>query len=131
MKEKITMEEKLTENFSLNEFDCRDGTPVPTDLIPNVLELAKNLQIIRNFIQVEGAPEVAIHINSGYRTYSHNISVGGELDSQHLEAKAGDLSTRDYTPRELYIMIQALRILKKIKFGWIKLYPGFVHYDIR
>jgi len=46
MKEKITMEEKLTENFSLNEFDCRDGTPVPTDLIPNVLELAKNLQII-------------------------------------------------------------------------------------
>ena len=33
---------RLTENFNLDEFHCKDGTPVPNELIPNVLELCKN-----------------------------------------------------------------------------------------
>lgn len=34
---------KLTRNFSLQEFDCKDGTPVPTEFYPNVKILADNL----------------------------------------------------------------------------------------
>ena len=42
---------KLTENFSLHEFRCRDGSDVPEELMENVKELAENLQVLREYIQ--------------------------------------------------------------------------------
>jgi uncharacterized protein YcbK (DUF882 family) len=53
---------KLTENFSKQEFDCKDGTTTPEDLMDNLNKLAKNLQKIRERI---GIP---IRIMSGYRS---------------------------------------------------------------
>ena len=41
---------KLTKNFQLEEFACKDGTPVPEKFYPNVTELAQNLQVLRNHI---------------------------------------------------------------------------------
>ena len=38
---------RLTKNFSLSEFDCNDGTEMPSELLTNVLELAENLQVLR------------------------------------------------------------------------------------
>ena len=34
---------RLTKNFNLSEFDCNDGTEMPSELLTNVLELAENL----------------------------------------------------------------------------------------
>ena len=40
----------LSKNFKKSEFKCRDGTSVPDELMPNLRELVKNLQIIRDYI---------------------------------------------------------------------------------
>lgn len=116
---------ELTENFSLDEFACKDGTSVPTELMPNVLELCKNLQVLRDKVGI------VIDVISGYRTPEYNKKVKGKKASQHLNAKAADIVTRDHTPKELALIIEKLIIEKKMKQGGIGIYPSFVHYDVR
>jgi uncharacterized protein YcbK (DUF882 family) len=116
---------KLTENFSLSEFACKDGTAVPSELIGNVTLLAKNLQVLRDYIGE------AIHINSGYRTPEYNKKVGGKKASYHMKAMAGDITTKSYSPARLASVIEKLISQGKMKQGGIGIYPGFVHYDVR
>lgn len=116
---------KLTENFSREEFDCKDGTKVPAELMPNLRELVKNLQVLREDI---GEP---IHVNSGYRTPAYNKKVGGKPASQHLKAKAADITAKSFTPKQLAARIEKLIAAGKMKQGGIGIYPGFTHYDVR
>lgn len=116
---------KLTENFSREEFDCKDGTKVPAELMPNLRELVKNLQVLREDI---GEP---IHVNSGYRTPAYNKRVGGKSASQHLKAKAADITAKSFTPKQLAARIEKLIAAGKMKQGGIGIYPGFTHYDVR
>lgn len=116
---------KLTKNFFREEFDCRDGTIVPDNLLPNVQELADNLQVLRDDI---GEP---IHVNSGYRTPAYNKKIGGAPDSQHKKAKAGDITAKSFTPKQLASRIEKLIKAGRMKQGGIGVYPGFVHYDVR
>ena len=118
---------KLSKNFDLREFNCKDkdGTPVPTELMPNVYELAQNLQVLRDHINIP------IHINSGYRTEAHNEAVGGSKNSRHLLAEAADITTRDLSPKQLYSIIEKLIQAGEIKQGGLKAYKGFTHYDVR
>ena len=115
----------LTKDFNSIEFACKDGTPVPTSLMGNVRELAENLQVIRDHLGGE-----RLSVLSGYRTKSHNEKVGGKTNSQHLLAKASDLTTKKLRPKQLAALIEKLILEKKIKNGGIGVYPGFVHYDI-
>jgi uncharacterized protein YcbK (DUF882 family) len=116
---------QLTPNFYREEFDCRDGSKVPAHLMPNVRELAANLQILRNEI---GEP---IHINSGYRTPSYNKKVGGKPASQHLLAKAADITVKSKTPKQLAAIVEKMIKDKRLWFGGIGIYPGFLHLDVR
>lgn len=116
---------QLTPHFNLAEFDCHDGTPVPPALIPNVRKLAEQLEIIRAHA---GAP---LHINSGYRTPAYNSKVGGVPTSQHIKAKAADITCRALSPKDLHSLILKLIKGKLVLNGGVGLYPGFVHYDIR
>lgn len=116
---------QLTTNFYLEEFACKNGTPVPDELMANVKLLAENLQALRDEI---GEP---IHVNSGYRTPEYNKKIGGKPLSQHLKAKAADLTTKNYRPKQLAAVIEKLIKSGKMKQGGIGIYPGFVHYDIR
>lgn len=116
---------KLTKNFSLSEFACNDGTPVPEDLIPNVQELACNLQVLRDYF---GIP---ITVNSGYRHPKYNESVGGAKNSQHLLAKASDIVVPGNSPKNVKRAIEQLIQEGKMKNGGIGLYKTFVHYDVR
>jgi hypothetical protein len=116
---------QLTANFSVSEFDCNDGTPVPSDLLPNVKVLAENLQVLRDEVGK------SIKINSGYRTVKHNKKVGGKSNSQHLQAKAADIVVSGMTPKSVQTKIEALIKDGKMKQGGIGLYNTFVHYDIR
>lgn len=116
---------QLTKNFHLREFACKDGTPVPNNLIPVIQELANNLQILRDELGV------SIHVNSGYRTEKHNKNIGGVKNSFHVKGMAGDLSTRDVKPRKFARTIKRLIKQGKMKQGGVGLYNGFVHYDIR
>ncbi|MCC7290313.1 DUF882 domain-containing protein [bacterium] len=115
----------LTKNFTLEEFTCKDGTPVPAELIDNVKEVAENLQVLRDFL------DQPVHILSGYRTEEHNKKVKGKNKSQHLLAKAADITIKTHSPRQLSAIIEHLIMSGKMKQGGLGLYPGFVHYDIR
>lgn len=117
---------KLTENFTREEFDCKDGTKVPKEYYANLQELANNLQVLRNHL----GESVSI-TGSGYRTPKHNAKVGGAKRSQHLTASAADINVNGMTPKELAIVIEVLIAQGKMKQGGIGIYKGFVHYDIR
>jgi uncharacterized protein YcbK (DUF882 family) len=115
---------QLTENFALSEFACKDGTQVPDNLICNVQTLAENLQILRDFL---GEP---VRLNSGYRTQKYNARIGGAPKSQHLLAKAADITVKSKTPKQVKATIEKLIKAGKMKDGGIGLYAGFVHYDV-
>ena len=117
---------KLTKNFNRQEFDCKDGTKVPDEFLPNVQEVANNLQILRDYLKVQ----VRV-TGSGYRSQKHNKKVGGAKFSQHLTASGADINADGYTPKELAKEIEKLIKEGKMKQGGIGIYPNFVHYDIR
>lgn len=116
---------QLTKNFTLEEFMCKDGTPVPASLLLNVMKLATNLQILRDHLGE------SIHVNSGYRTEAYNKKVGGKPASQHLLANAGDITCKSKTPKQLSVIIEKLIGEGKLKFGGMGVYKGFIHVDIR
>jgi uncharacterized protein YcbK (DUF882 family) len=115
---------KLTENFSLKEFACHDGSEMPNDVIQRLQILAIQLQKIRNFINMP------ININSGYRSPAHNKSIGGVSNSQHVLGNASDLSIKNMTPEQLRDILEDLIDEGEILQGGIGIYNSFVHYDI-
>lgn len=117
---------KLTENFSREEFDCKDGTIVPDKYLPNVQKVAENLQVLREYL---GVPVTVT--GSGYRTPAHNKKVGGAKESQHLTASGADINAKHLTPKQLAVVIEKLIARGKMVQGGIGIYPNFVHYDIR
>ena len=118
---------QLTQNFHIDEFACNDKnrTPVLNEYILNVLQLAHNLQVLRDYFQC------TITVNSGYRTPLYNSSIGGALNSQHLKAKAADIVVKGKTPMEVYDAIEKLISTGKMCDGGLGLYKTFVHYDVR
>lgn len=116
---------RLTKNFDREEFDCNDGMQVPAELIPNVIELARNLQVLRDEIKEP------VRINSGYRHKAYNKKIGGAPSSQHILAKAADITAKSYTPKQLAAVVEKLIREKKLWFGGVGVYPGFIHVDIR
>jgi uncharacterized protein YcbK (DUF882 family) len=116
---------QLTENFSLHEFDCNDGTPVPEHLLHNAEALAEQLQILRDYLKEP------VRINSAYRHANYNKRIGGAPDSMHVRAMAADITVKSKTPKQVKAIIEKLIKAKKLKFGGIGLYAGFVHVDIR
>jgi len=116
---------KLTTNFNLYEFDCRDGRPVPPIYLDNVKELAKNLQVLRDYLGE------AITINSSYRHPEYNKKVGGKPNSKHLTASAADITCKSKTPKQLAAIVEKLIAEKKLRFVGLGVYPGFIHVDIR
>jgi len=112
---------RLSKNFTIEEFDCRDGTPVPPELILNIrLLVATILQPLRDAL---GEP---VCILSGYRSEAHNKAVGGVKNSQHLFGKAADIAVKSKTPKQLARLIE-----KWIDPRGMGVYSGFVHVDIR
>ena len=116
---------QLTENFNLDEFQCRDGSKMPAAVLVNIKLLAGNLQILRDYLGE------SLHINSAYRSPAYNTKIGGAKNSQHLLGKASDLTCKSKTPKQLASIIEKLIMAKKMKQGGLGIYPGFVHYDIR
>ena len=116
---------KLTKNFSLEEFKCKDGSDIPNNVLSNITELAKNLQVLRDSINK------SISITSGYRSPEHNAKVKGAKNSQHVKGTAADIKIAGMTPKEVALVIEGLIESGKMKQGGIGIYPSWVHYDIR
>ena len=116
---------KLTENFNLSEFRCRDGSDVPEELMSNVQKLATNLQVLRDHL---GVP---IRVISGYRSKRYNTRIKGARKSQHMSAKAADIKISGMSPSEVKAAIVKLIKEGKMAIGGIGLYKTFTHYDVR
>ena len=116
---------QITENFNSSEFECKDGSKMPESVLNNIKELAKNLQIIRDFVCEP------ITINSAYRNAIYNKQIGGANKSFHLVGKASDITIQGLTPKEVHTLLLDLIKEGKISEGGIGLYNSFVHYDIR
>ena len=116
---------KLTENFSLHEFRCKDGTDVPEELLESVQLLADNLQKLRDRI---GVP---IKVVSGYRSPEYNKRCGGVKRSQHLLATAADIRASTYSSSDLQGVIIGMIKAEELHQGGVGVYPTFVHYDVR
>jgi len=116
---------KLTNNFTLEEFNSKCGRDIPNNVLPNILQLAKNLQVLRDAIGK------SISITSGYRSPQHNKKIGGAKDSQHVKGLAADIKVSGMTPKEVALVIEGLIEQGKMKQGGIGIYPSWVHYDVR
>tara|TARA_R100000152_G_C6724791_1_gene150214 strand:+ start:158 stop:577 length:420 start_codon:yes stop_codon:yes gene_type:complete len=116
---------KLTKNFSLKEFRCKDGTDVPDEYMDNVQELADNLQVLRDHLGK------SIRVISGYRSPKYNRKIDGARRSQHLTASGADIKIKGLLPVEIKVIILDLIREGKMKEGGIGVYKGFLHYDIR
>lgn len=106
-------DEKITPNFKVREFACKDGT---TKVLIDY-ELACLLQFMRDIV---GKPLI---INSAYRTDSHNKAVGGASNSYHKYGRAFDVAGADVD--------LMCKILNTIGVKGIIKYPTFVHMDSR
>ncbi|MRJ09429.1 DUF882 domain-containing protein [Ornithobacterium rhinotracheale] len=116
---------RLSKDFDLKEFESHDGSTTPEFVLKNLQALAKNLQVLRDFL---GKP---VMVNSGYRSVAHNRRIGGKVNSQHLQGKAADIRVEGITPEKLASTIEKLIYNGKMKQGGLGIYPTFVHYDIR
>jgi uncharacterized protein YcbK (DUF882 family) len=116
----------ISRNFDLSEFACNDGTDVPAEYLPNVITLAKNLQVLRDTLKKP------VTINSGYRSPAYNAKIPkASSKSQHLVAKAADIRVPGLLAIEVYNVILRLIEQGKMHNGGLGLYDTFVHYDVR
>ena len=106
---------RLTKDFQVKEFACKDGT----DRILIDDALVENLQKIRDYFHKP------VIINSAYRTSAHNKKVGGSTSSQHLLGKAADIRIEGVSP------LLVAQYAEYIGMGGIGLYSTFTHVDTR
>lgn len=109
--------EKLSANFKVKEFACKDGSD-PIFIDPELVDL---LQKIRNHFGK------AVNINSAYRTPAYNKKVGGATYSQHLYGTACDIRITGVRPKEVADYVEILMPNK----GGIGIYKNFTHVDVR
>lgn len=108
---------KLSTNFTVKEFACKDGSD---EIVINT-DLVDKLQKARNYF---GKP---IIITSAYRTKTYNTKVGGSPNSQHILGYAADIYIAGVTPKQLYDYFNKLMP----NTGGVGLYDGFCHVDVR
>jgi len=124
-KTKTTM--KLSNNFHIREFDCRDGSRVPPELTPVLQNLVTGiLQPVRDYFQ---SP---LYIISGYRTCSWNAKVGGAENSVHLTAGAADFRVAGAAVHTVHDWILDEHFEGRMKaLGGLGIYPNWIHADVR
>ena len=110
---------KLSSNFVVSEFACKDGS----DAVLVAPRLVMVLQSIRSHF---GA---AVTINSGYRTPDYNAKVGGVAHSQHCYGTAADIVVKGKSPAK--VAAYAREIMPD--WGGVGIYAkqGFTHIDVR
>lgn len=110
-------ENSVSANFKVKEFRSKDGSNFI--LIDDLL--IDYLQAIRSHFNR------SVNINSGYRTASHNVKIGGAKNSKHLEGKAADISIYGVSPLNVARYAQSIGI-KGIEYSSKE---NYVHIDTR
>lgn len=114
----------LTPHFRMEEFDCKDGTPVPRVAVPALKRLCVD------YLEPLRAQFGPAHVMSGYRHRAYNARIGGARFSQHIyddtpTSVAADLIFSRGRPT------QWAHAADKLGAGGVGTYPSFVHIDNR
>lgn len=108
---------KLSANFRVSEFACKDGS----DTVFISLGLVTVLQKIRDHF---AKPVI---INSAYRNDAYNKKVGGADYSQHKYGMAADIYIDGVSPATIASYVETIMP----NTGGIGIYRNFVHVDVR
>lgn len=113
-------EEKISPNFKVKEFACKDGS----DEIIIFESLIEIIQQVRCYINQP------IKIISGYRTNEYNKLCGGAINSYHCKGMACDIRPYNYDLKELAIICasygaKGIGIYEKQNFIHIDIRPNF------
>lgn len=108
---------QLSKNFKSTEFDCHGVNCCLTTSIDS--KLVEYLQKIRDHFGK------SVNINSGYRCKTHNASVGGASQSNHMDGEAADIRISGVTPLEVAQYAEHIGMLG------IGVYDWGVHVDTR
>ena len=110
---------KLSTNFTVKEFACKDGS--------DAVLVAPRLVMVLQSIRSHFAAPVVIH--SAYRTPQYNTKVGGVAHSQHCYGTAADITVRGQTPAAVAAYARELMP----DWGGVGVYSqkGFTHIDVR
>jgi|TARA_X000001382_G_scaffold22280_1_gene13560 uncharacterized protein YcbK (DUF882 family) len=102
--------------FNYSEFDSPDVQGSGQLMDKTLLEMLD---------EVRDKFDKPIHINSGFRTPSHNEAVGGKKDSSHLKGLAVDISCKKSSDR-----FDLINCLLDVGFSRIGIAKTFIHADI-
>lgn len=110
---------KLSTNFTVKEFACKDGS----DAVLVAPRLVMVLQSIRSHF---GVPVV---IHSAYRTPQYNKQVDGAEHSQHCYGTAADITVAGQNPAGVAAYARSIMP----DWGGVGIYAkkGFTHIDVR
>ena len=107
----------LSTNFKSTEFDCHGSGCCSSTKVDE--KLVEYLQKIRDHFGK------SVNINSGYRCKTHNASVGGASQSNHMDGEAADIRISGVTPLEVAQYAEHIGVLG------IGVYSWGVHVDTR
>lgn len=109
---------KVSANFKVKEFACKDGS----NIVVISPELVKLLQDIRTHFGK------AVTITSGYRTVNYNSKVSGSsAESKHCKGLAADIKISGVSPKTVAGYVETIMP----DSGGIGIYSNFVHVDVR
>lgn len=110
---------KLSTNFTVKEFACKNGE----DTVLVAPRLVMVLQSIRSHFGK------AVTINSAYRTpeYNRSKAVGGVDGSQHCYGTAADIVVKGVTPAKVAAYARSIMP----DWGGVGTYGKFTHVDVR
>ena len=108
----------LSTNFRQHEFACHCCGVCAVQL-----RLIDALEKLRT--KLGNAP---IHVNSGFRCWTHNEAVGGVPKSRHCTGEAADIVVEGRHPLEV---AEAAERVEQFSHGGIGIYDTFVHVDVR
>jgi len=130
--------------FTWSETECSDGTPVPVSLRGRVAAQARYLNQLRSKTAKHYGlkfSDVSINVNSWYRTPAYNTQIGGAKNSQHVHARATDITVVInppgrkpilLTPRKVAELAESVPAFRYGGIGWYDAAHGsFTHVDHR
>lgn len=122
----------ITENFTVGELLQYDRRRIPREQVikDRIINVCKNIEVIRADYSTQKGQEIPITFTSGYRPRSVNRAVGGARNSQHITGNAGDFKPLIGSVKELQDFCEAHPIFANAGLGRGH-HKGFVHGDFR
>ena len=95
---RIDGNKKLSDNFTVSEFKCKDDS----DKVLIDTDLVDILQKVRTHFNKP------VTINSAYRNATYNKKIGGASKSQHVYGTAADIVVKDTKPEDVAKYVEFL-----------------------